>query len=697
MKALQYFQEMQFLFVKADGFTIAKALQACSKGGAIDEGKQIHGYLFRHDMQKDLVICNSLINMYAKSNKVELARSVFDSMKSCNLSSWNTIISAYASHGHFDDAMKLFHGMESDNVKPDIVTWNCLLSSHLQHGLYHQVLTILRSMLVAKLQPNPSSITPAIQAISELNWIKLGKEMHCYVFRNGFDSDLYVQTTLLDMYVKADELAKAHAVFDLMKIRNIVAWNSLIAGYSSKGLFDNAMRLLNQMQKEGMNPDMVTWNSLLSGYAVHGCVKDGLAVVEKMKNLGMRPNVVSWTALISGCSQNGKYQDSIKFFYQMVENGISPNLATISSLLQACAGMSWLQKGKEIHNWCIRNSFNEDVLVATALIQMYIRSGSLQSAYEIFRWMKHKTVATWNCMIMGFAIHNHGKEGTKLFREMCENGIHPNAITFTALLSCCKNSGLFDEGWKYFDSMKTDYSIVPTIEHYSCMVDLLGRAGYLDEAWDFIKTMPVKPDASVWGSLLQSCRVHGNLNLGKIAARNLFELEPNKSSNYVIMMNLYAMLNQWEDVTRVRKEMTDRGLRIQRGCSWIEIYHKVHIFSEEEPHPDTGNIYFEMYQLVSEMKKVGYIPDYKSVYQDIDDVEKEKVLLTHTEKLAITYGLMKIRNAAPIRVIKSTRMCNDCHTAAKYISLVRNREIILKDGVRFHHFREGRCSCNDCW
>ncbi|KNA13134.1 hypothetical protein SOVF_119540 [Spinacia oleracea] len=697
MKALQYFQKMQFLFVKSDSFTIGKALQACAKGRAIDEGKQIHGYVFRNDLEKDLAICNSLISMYAKNNEVTLARKVFDSMKNCNLSSWNTMISAYASLGAFDDAMELFSGMESHGVEPDIVTWNSLLSSHLQYGLYHQVLNILHEMLVQNLQPNPSSITPAIQAISELNVIKLGKEMHCYVYRNGFHCDLYVQTTLLDMYVKNDELIRARAMFDLMKTRNIVAWNSLISGYSSKGLFDDAMMLLKQMEEEDINPDIVTLNSLLSGYSLNGRIEDALAVIEKIKILGMKPNVVSWTALISGCSRNGKYKDSISFFNKMVEEGINPNEATICCLLQAFAGMSWLQKGKEIHNWCIRNRFDTNVLVATALIHMYINSGSLQSASMIFRWMKNKSVATWNCMIMGFASYNHGKEGITIFEEMCEMGIHPDAITFTALLSCCKNSGLLDEGWKYFDSMKTDYNIGPTVEHYSCMVDLLGKAGYLDEAWDFIKTMAVEPDASVWGSLLQSCRVHNNLELGKVAAKNLFELEPNNSANYVIMMNLYSMSSRWEDVNRVREESSAQGLRIQHGWSWIEIYRKIHVFSEEEAHPDIGNIYFELYQLVSEMKKAGYNPDIKSVYQDISDADKEKLLVTHTEKLAITYGLMKIRDGIPIRVIKNTRMCSDCHIAAKFISVVRNREIILKDGVRVHHFREGRCSCSDSW
>lgn len=697
MKALQLFQDMQLSLVKAGSFTIAKALQACGKGGAIVEGKQIHGYVVRNHMDKELPLCNALINMYLKNHKLELARKVFDSTKNSNLSSWNSMISGYASLGYFDDAMELFHEMEHHNVQPDVVTWNCLLSSHFNYGLFYQVLIILRDMLVANSKPNSSSITPAIQAVSKLNLIRLGKEIHCYVLRNGLDYDEYVETTLLDMYVKAGDMAKAQSVFNLMKNENIVTWNSLIAGYSSKGLFDDVEKLLNQMEEEGIKPDTFTWNSILSGYSLYGREKDALTVIEKIRALGVAPGVVSWTALISGCSQNEKYKESLDFFNQMLKEGVKPNTATLSSLLQACAAMSWLQKGKEVHCWCIRNGFDEDVVVATALIHMYIKSGSLLGAFEIFSRMKSMSVATWNCMIMGFAVYSQGREGIALFNKMREMGIQPDAITFTTLLSCCKNSGLHDEGWKYFDSMKADYNIQPTIVHYSCMVDLLGRAGYLDEAWDFIHTMPIKPDASVWGSLLQCCRVHNNLNLGRFAAKNLFELEPSNSANYVIMMNLYSMSGRWEDVERMREQMSARGVRIQFGLSWIQINHKVHIFSEEEPHPDAGNIYSELYQLVSDIKKVGYIPDVKCVYQDMEDVEKEKVLLTHTEKLAITYGLMNMKNSSPIRVIKTTRMCSDCHTAAKFMSLVRNREIILKDGVRFHHFREGRCPCNDCW
>ncbi|EOX95739.1 Pentatricopeptide repeat-containing protein, putative [Theobroma cacao] len=696
-KAMELFREMQFSPAKTNSSTIAKMLQGCSKVGALEEGKQIHGYVLKFALVSDMSVCNSLINMYSKNNRLELARRVFDLMEDHNLSSWNSIISSYAARGYLNDAWDLLNEMESSAMKPDIITWNCLLSGHALHGSYKAVLTMLRRTQVMGFRPNSSSVTSVLQAAAELGILNLGREIHGYVIRNGLDSDVYVGTSLLDMYVKHDCLGKAQAVFDNMNNRNIVAWNSLISGYSFKGLFEDAMTLLNGMKEEGITPDLVTWNGLISGYSIWGRSNEALALIHQTKNSGMTPNVVSWTALISGSSQNGNYRDSLEFFIQMQQECIRPNSVTISCLLRNCGGLSLLQKGKEIHCVSIKNGFIEDVFAATALIDMYSKSGNLKAAYEVFKRIENKTLASWNCLIMGFAIYGLGKEVVSLFDEMLGAGILPDAITFTAVLSGCKNSGLVDEGWKFFDSMSSDYGIIPTFEHYSCMVDLLGRAGYLDEAWDFIQKMPLRPDATIWGALLISCRIHKNMQFAEIAAKKLFKLEPYNSANYVLMMNLYAMFDRWEDVERIKDLMRNTGVKNGQVWSWIQIDQMVHLFSAGENHPDEGEIYFELYHMVSEMKKLGYKPDVKCVCQNTDDNEKEEMLLSHTEKLAITYGLIKSRNDAPIRVIKNTRICPDCHTAAKYISLVKKREIFLRDGGRFHHFSEGKCSCNDCW
>lgn len=700
VEALDLFREMKFSGGKAKSVTIVKGLQACGKMGALNEGKQIHGYVLRSALESNLPICNSLISMYSRNYRLELARTIFYSMRDRNLTSWNSIISGFAGFGCLKDAWHYFQEMEVSGVKPDIVTWNCLLSGHFLHGSYKEVLEILRRMRSVGFMPNSSSITSAIQAVTELESMNFGKEIHAYVIRNGLDHhDVYVGTSLVDMYVKNNCLTSAQAVFNNMKNRNIFAWNSLISGYSFKGLFEDAEKLLQQMEEEGIKPDLVTWNGLVSGYSMWGCSKEALAVIDRVRSSGLSPNVVSWTALISGCSQNENYRDSIEFFIQMQEEGIKPNSATISSLLRTCAGLSLLHQGREIHCFSIKNGFIEDVFVATALVDMYSKSGKLKNAHEVFRKTQNKTLASWNCMILGFAIYGLGKEAILLFDQMCGMGVQPDAITFTAILSSCKNAGLVNEGWKYFDGMSTYHNVNPTIEHYSCMVDLLGRAGYLDEAWDFIQNMPLKPDATIWGALLGSCRIHKNIEYAEIAAKKLFHLEPYNSANYFLMMSLYAISNRWEDVERLKDLMGLEGRKSQQVWSWIQVERRIHFFSaEEKPHPDTGEIYFELYQLVHEMKKMGYVPDVSCVYQNIDEVEKEKLLLSHTEKLAITYGLMKMDSSStPIRVIKNTRMCSDCHKAAKYMSLVRNREIVVKDGIRFHHFRVGKCSCNDCW
>ncbi|KAM1707752.1 hypothetical protein ACFX13_000899 [Malus domestica] len=699
VKALELFRSMQFSRAEANSSTIVKELQACGKVRALNAGKQIHGYVLRWALDSDLSICNSLISMYSRNDRLESARKVFNSMKDRNLSTWNSIISSYASLGCLNDAWILFHEMELSYVKPDIVTWNCLLSGHFNHGSYEAVLVVLQRMQKAGFKPNSSSITSVLQAVTELCVLKHGKEVHGFVIRNGLDEyDVYVGTSLVDMYVKNDCLSSARNVFYNMKNKNIFAWNSLISGYSFKGIFKDAERLLHNMSQEGIKPDLVTWNGLVSGYAMRGLHKEALAVIHRIKSSGLTPNVVSWTALISGCSHNENYSGSLKFFIQMQKEGIRANSATISILLKACAGLSLLHKGEEIHCLSIRKGFVEDVYVATGLIDMYCKAGDFRSAHEVFRRTKNKTLASWNCMIMGFAIYGFGKEAISLFEEMRGVGVQPDAITFTALLSGCKNSVLVDEGWYLFDSMTTDYNIAPTIEHFSCMVDLLGRASYLDEAWDFIQTMPLKPDATIWGAFLTSCRIHKNLRFAEIAAKNLFELEPHNPANYVLMMNLYSMSNRWEDVERLKDLMKNAGVKNGPVWSWIQIDQTVHMFSAEgKPHTDAGEIYFELYHLVHEMKKFGYEPDVSCVHQNIDEAEKKKLLLSHTEKLAITYGLMNTKSGEPIRVIKNTRVCSDCHTAAKYTSLARKREILLKDGVRFHRFSDGECTCNDCW
>ncbi|XP_047337612.1 pentatricopeptide repeat-containing protein At4g01030, mitochondrial [Impatiens glandulifera] len=699
LQAITLFRYMQFSYMKPNSFLIARILQACQKLEALDEGKQIHGYMIRTCLESNISF-NSLIYIYSRNGNLDIARAVFDSMEDRDSSSWNSIISGYIESRDLNTARNLFLDMELSDVKPDIVTWNCILSGHSHLGFSMEVLEIFRKMQAVGFKPNSNSVTSALQSTSNLGFLSIGREIHSYAIRNGIDSDQFVGTALIDMYAKNHKLMDARKTFNSMKKnRNIFTWNSLISGYSFNGQFDKAVELLNSMRNE-VEPDLVTYNSMVSGYAMWGYNKEAIDTIQTIKLVGLNPNVVTWTALISGCVQREDYVNAIQFAIKMNQERIKPNSVTLSTLLRACSGLSLLNKGKEIHCITLRDGSFIDKSVATALIDMYSKCGSLRAAIDVFRRIPNQPpLAAWNSMIMGFAIYSRADEARQLFDEMLEEGIEPDSITFTAILSSCKHAGLVNEGWDYFDRMKSEFNIIPKIEHYSCMVDLLGRAGYLDEAADFIQKMPMAPDGSVWGALLRSCRNHENLELAEIAARKLFKIEPNNAANYAILSSIYASLSKWDDVDSMRDLTESIGMRHGLVWSWIEIDQMVHVFdSGKKTHREEGMIYFELDRIISEIMAMGYKPDLNCVHQDVDDFEKENLVMSHTEKLAIVYGLIKENGSIPIRVIKNTRVCSDCHTFAKYVSILRRREIVVKDGSnRFHHFKDGKCLCQDFW
>ncbi|KAG6406182.1 hypothetical protein SASPL_133781 [Salvia splendens] len=542
----EWFKQFSSTKVDSNAFTITRVLQACGKMGALDEGKQIHGYILRKAIESNLSKCNSLIFMYSKNGNVEQARAVFDLMQKIET--------------YLPFCLGIFI---MDHAKKCITSYSiCRMGGF---------------------KPNNRSVTTVLQAVSELHCLPIGQEVHCYVIRNGIDSDLHVMTSLLDMYVKNGDLISARAVFDGMVRRNVFAWNAMISGYSFKGDFEKADKLMKLMNEEGVEPDLVTYNSLVSGYSVAGRIDEALNMIKQIKDSGLAPKCG-----VMDCSYIRQLPKQIP--------------QTSARLLLSDAS----RRGKEAHCISIRNEYVEDTFVCTSFIDMYSKCGSLETAYRVFQPAEIKTLASWNSMIMGFSSYGHGKEAISLFHGMREEKkLQPDPITMTALLTGCKHSGLIDEGWRLFDSMETEYGITPTIQHYSCMVDLLARAGYLDEAWDFISQMPVEPDSTVWGAILGSCRTHGSLQLGEIAAKQLFKLEPENPANYVMLMNMYTASERWDDVDRVRDLMERRSLNIGNVWSWIEINNTVHDFSASgKPHQKDGEVYFELYHLASEIKSM---------------------------------------------------------------------------------------------
>jgi pentatricopeptide repeat protein len=301
-------------------------------------------------------------------------------------------------------------------------------------------------------------------------------------------------------------------------------------------------------------------------------------------------------------------------------------------------------------------------------------------------------------MITGYGMHGHGEEALALFHKMQKIGIKPDHVTFTCVLNACSHAGLVDEGRQYFNSMSQAFCVTPRVEHYACMVDLLGRAGCLDEAQTFIERMPLEPNAGVWGALLGACRIHGNIELGERVAKCLFNLEPENDGNYILLSNIYASSGRWDDVAKVRAKMKEKQVKRTPGRSLVEVKGRIHAFCVgDRSHPQSDQIYATLEILAGQMKEAGYIPNTNFTLHNVEEEVKENLLSSHSEKLAIAFGLINTSPGTPIQITKNLRVCDDCHTATKFICKIVSREIIMRDANRFHHFKDGLCSCGDYW
>ncbi|XP_059074204.1 putative pentatricopeptide repeat-containing protein At1g68930 [Cryptomeria japonica] len=644
---------------------VSELLEEC----ALAEGKLIHGHIIKAAFYPDVSLLNRLANMYAKCGCLEDARQLFDKMHYRNIVSWNMMITGYAKCGHGEqhyaqlESLKLFCHMQLDGKKPNRITFAGVLS-----------------------------------ACIGLNNVQQGKQ-------------------------------ESRQVFDKMTARDVVVWNVIIAGYAQQGCVGEALKLLSQMQWAGLMPDEFTLGSLLSvcgsflaleeGKQVHvHIIRIGLelstfvgsALVDmyaKCKNIDVARRIfdtmlvhssVTWTVMIAGYVQNGLGEEALKLFSQMQMEGVKPDQLTLASVLSACANLAALKVGKQIHAHTLASGFLSHLSVGNALVTTYAKSGCIEDAHQVFNAMSERDLVSWTAMIGGFAYHGFGKESLQLFEQMLKAGMKPDHITFIGVLNACSHSGLVHEGYQYFNCMTHDHNITPIADHYACMIDLLGRAGRLNEADNLMKTMPFEPHANLWGSLLASCRIHSNLELGIQAAECLFKLEPQNAANYVLMSNIYASAGRWDDVSKVRKMMKDRNVRKNPGCSWIEVKNTVHSFvAGDRSHPQVEEIYEMLEILARQMKAAGYVPDTNFVLHDVEDEYKDNFLIYHSEKLALAFGLISIPHGIPIRIVKNLRVCGDCHTAIKFISKIAGREIIVRDAHRFHHFKDGLCSCGDYW
>ena len=448
--------------------------------------------------------------------------------------------------------------------------------------------------------------------------------------------------------------------------------------------------------RDGHQSDSQLLTTLMDFYSC--CEKCGEAcrVFDEMSER----DTVAWNVLISCCVRNNRTRDALGVFdiMQSESNGCEPDDVTCLLLLQVCAHLNALEFGERIHSYIDEHGYGGATNLRNSLVAMYSRCGCLDKAYEVFKGMRNKNVVSWSAMISGLAMNGHGREAIEAFWEMQKMGVPPDDQTFTGVLSACSHCGLVDEGMMFFDRMSKEFGIVPNIHHYGCMVDLLGRAGLLEQAYRLIMSMGVKPDSTMWRTLLGACRIHGHVTLGEQVIEHLIELKSQEAGDYALLLNIYSSAGNWEKVLEVRKFMKEKAIETTPGCSTIVLKGVVHEFIVDDvSHPRKDEIYAMLDEINQQLKIAGYVAEISSELHNLGAEEKGSALSYHSEKLAIAFGVLATPPGTTIRVAKNLRTCVDCHNFAKFLSGAYNRVVIVRDRARFHHFKEGRCSCNDYW
>ncbi|KAL8504012.1 hypothetical protein ACS0TY_022661 [Phlomoides rotata] len=704
--------------VEPDNYTFPFVLSACTKTLRLSEGKQLHGSVVKMGYYGDIFVSNSLVHCYGECGETDSARKVFDEMSERNVVSWTSLICGYARREWHQEAVSLFFQMIEERIEPSEVTmvsvisacaklgnlnmgervldytrrfglsfnavminalvdmymkcgaaekarqlfdecvdknlvlYNTFMSNYVKLGKVREALDIFRGMIDVGPKPDRVTMLSVITSSAEIGDFCIGMQCHAYVLRNGIEGWDSIGNSLIDMYTKSGKQELACRVFDQMPNKTIVSWNSLLAGFARNGDLESARRVFDDM------PDR---------------------------------DIVSWNTLIGALVQESLFTDAIELFHSMQKDGMIPDEVTMVSVVSACGYLGSLDLAKWTYKYIEKFGIKRNIRLCTALVDMFARCGDSQSAMKVFSTMKERDVSAWTAVIGAMAMEGNGEGALDLFNEMLGQEIKPDEVVFTGVLTACSHGGLVEQGKHIFNSMK-EQGITPHIVHYGCIVDLLGRAGLLDEALDFITRMPIEPNAEIWSAFLGACRIYKNEKMASQAYEMITKSGRDKTGIHVLLSNIYASAGKWSDVARVRMGMKESGMKKIPGSSLIEVSGVVHEFtSGDESHA------LMLEEINYRLREEGYVADLSNVLVDTNEEEKELLLSRHSEKLAIAFGLVSLGRGMPVRVVKNLRMCWDCHSYAKMVSKVYDREIVVRDNNRFHFFRQGLCSCCDYW
>ncbi|CAN6484593.1 unnamed protein product [Victoria cruziana] len=566
VSAFDFFNNMRASGIDANVYTLTSMLSACAKIAKLEPVLQFHCWMLKNGLLSGTVVSEALINAYAKCANIELSERVFNEEiangDGISISILSAMLAGYAQCHDSGRSIWLFQHILHEGMRPDKYATSSILSL--------------------------------------VDGEELGKQIHSFAVKVGLACDVSVASSLSTMYSKCGSLDEAFQLFERIAERDVVCWTSMIAGFAEHGQPEKAFQLVRQMQFEELNPDAFTLSALLTACSVSKLLRKGKAVhglalrssMERLTLIGSslvnmyskcgdrvsslrvfnrmpeRDNL-SWTSLISGFAQNGYCEEALVQFHNMLKDGQKIDSFVVSSLLGVLSNLTYLELGQQVHVQSIKTGLEFDLTVGSSLVTMYSKCGNIEDSRKIFDLICAPDVVSWTAMIAGYAYNGLGLQALQLFEQMREKDIEPDSVTFVGVLTACSHSGLIEAAYGYLDSMEKDYGIKPSIPHFACMVDVLGRSGRLEEAVKFIDSMPIKPDVLVWGTVLGACRLHENVELGKLAANQVLELVPSDSGAYVSLSNISAEGGNWGDVSIIRNLMKDFGVKKEPGWSSV--------------------------------------------------------------------------------------------------------------------------------
>nr|GLL39181.1 pentatricopeptide repeat-containing protein At3g29230 [Ipomoea trifida] len=561
--------------------------------------KQVHALVYKSNLQSDPFVATKLVVGFSLCRQIALAVNVFSQVVEPNVHLYNAVIKAHIHNSQPSQGFAIFLQMQCCGVSPDNLTYPYLL-----------------------------------KACSDESRLNILRMIHAHIEKNGFNSDIIVSNSLIDAYSKCGNtgICSAKQLFGVMDQRDVVSWNSMISGLLKAGDLVEARRLFDEMPERDVvswntildgyvkaremnvafelfekmpSRDVVSWSTMISGYCKAGDMEMARMLFDKMPS----KNVVSWTIIITGYAEKGLVKEAIGLYTQLQEAGLSLDAGTFVSILAACAESGTLGLGKRVHRTIERSGFSRNTLVCNALIDMYAKCGSLSKALIVFKRTRKKDLVSWNSMIHGFAAHGHGRKALDLFSRMKREGFVPDKVTFLGLLSACSHAGFVDEGISIFNALQSDYGVSPEVQHYGCLIDLLGRGGRLKDAFALALSMPVEPNIIIWCSLLGACRMHNAVGFAQDVLNHLAEVDTTYSGKISMLSNIYAAAGEWCSAANMRLLMKDIDKQKPSGVSSIELTDKLHEFAVmDSVHPKSDRIYQMIDGLSHHLKLLGSAP-----------------------------------------------------------------------------------------